>query len=177
MTWPTGNISTANVDNGLDNPALARVQIKQSIDDINAVVAEFGNVGISSAANLQVLQYSGSANQWQNGYLAVHRITEPIYDFGSASGNITVDYNNGNVQRITASGNIAFAMNNFPTSGTVTVLVQHGVTPALATWPNTVVASNNDRFLSTDSNVADIVHISTIGSTATYYVSIIKGYI
>lgn len=176
MTWPTGNISTANVDNGLDNPALARVQIKQSIDDINAVVAEFGNVGISSAANLQVLQYSGSANQWQNGYLALHRYTERLYDHAVTSGNITVDYNNGNVQRLQATGNVNIAFANFPPVGTTTLVFDHNGANRSATFPNTARFQSNISSLTVGSSTIDVLVISTYDSGSTYLISIARNF-
>lgn len=177
MTWPTSAISTENLDNGLDNPALARVQILQAVQNINNVAAEFGNVSITSVANLQMLQYNSGAAQWQNTFPTLHRFKEQTYDFGTSGGNITIDYDNGNVQKITANSNINFSFANFPVSGTVSLVIQHTSTPAVATWPGTVKAANNDRFLSVDANVADIVHISTIGSTSTYYVTIVRGYV
>jgi len=177
MTWPnTTPISTANVDSGLDNPALARVQIQTSIENINAVVAEFSNVGISSAADTQVLQYMANTSQWNNRYPELHRYTERTYDHGTTSGNVVINYNNGNVQKLTANGNVNFSFTNFPTTGTVSVVLRHQTTPAVATFPATVLAAGNDRFLSTDSNVSDIIHISTVGTASTHYVTIVRGF-
>jgi hypothetical protein len=176
MTWPnTTPITTANVDSGLDNPALARIQIKEAIENINAVVAEFSNVAITSAANAHILQYNSTASQWQNGFLELHRFTERTANLGTQANTITINYNDGNVQRCQVSGNLAISFSNFPTSGTVTVLFEHGNPPAVASWPATVRASNNDRFLSTDANVTDMVHISTIG-TSTYLVTVVRGF-
>jgi hypothetical protein len=177
MTWPTSSVSTSNLDNGLDNPALARIELLQAVKDVNNVAAEFGNVGISSAANLQMLQYNGTASQWQNTFPELHRYKEKTYDHGTTGGNITINYDNGNVQRITSNGTaISFGFSNWPVTGTVSVLIQHGVSPATATWPATVKAAANDRYLSLDANVTDLVHISTIGSTSTYYLTVVRGY-
>jgi hypothetical protein len=177
MTWPTSAISTANLDSGGDNPSLARIQILAAVQDINSVSAEFGNVGVTSVANLHLLQYNSTASQWQNTFPTLHRYSEQAYDFGTTSGNILIDYANGNVQKITANANINISFSNFPVSGTVSLLVQHGATPAVANWPASVRAANNDRFLSVDANVADIVHISTVGSTSLHYVTVVRGYV
>ena len=38
-TWPTGTkASTANLDSGTDSPRLARTDIKQNVDNVNAVI-------------------------------------------------------------------------------------------------------------------------------------------
>ena len=64
MTWPTTPVSTTNLDAGSDEPRLARADLKSAVDNVNAIAAEFGNVGISAPANNQVLKYNGS--QWTN---------------------------------------------------------------------------------------------------------------
>lgn len=61
MTWPTNAVSTTNLDAGTDNPGLARADIKQAVDNINSVVAEFGSVDLASSTDGQVLTKSGSA--------------------------------------------------------------------------------------------------------------------
>jgi hypothetical protein len=62
MTWPTNQVSTTNLDQGTDNPGLARPDLKQAVDNINAVVSEFGNVSLGSSVDGQVLTKSG--NVW-----------------------------------------------------------------------------------------------------------------
>ena len=177
MTWPnTTPISTENLDSGLDNPALARVQILNAVQNINAVVSEFVNVNIASVSDTQLLQYQSNVAQWRNAYPELHRYTERTANLGTASGNITIDYNSGNGQRLTANGNVTLSFANFPVSGTVTLALTHTNTPAVATWPENVRAAGNDRFLSIDPNVTDLIHISTIGSTDYYYVTLVRGY-
>lgn len=39
MAWPTTTITTTDMDAGTDSPAVARAQIKQMADDINAMIA------------------------------------------------------------------------------------------------------------------------------------------
>ena len=66
MAWPTTPASTANVDNGSDNPGLARADIKQNIDNVNAIIDEFGEVAITTPANGEALVYDGSNSRWIN---------------------------------------------------------------------------------------------------------------
>lgn len=55
MTWPTTQVSTTNLDQGTDNPGLARPDLKQAVDNINAVVSEFGNVSLAASTEGQVI--------------------------------------------------------------------------------------------------------------------------
>ena len=57
-TWPTGTkASTANLDAGTDSPRLARADIKQNVDNVNAIIDMFN---IDSPTNGQVLKYNTS---------------------------------------------------------------------------------------------------------------------
>lgn len=63
MAWPSGTkASTANVDAGTDSPASARSDIKQNIDNVNAIIDEFN---ISSPNNGDLLQYNSTTEQWE----------------------------------------------------------------------------------------------------------------
>lgn len=73
MTWPTSAVSTTNLDAGTDNPAQARADLKSAVDNVNAIAAEFGNVAITSAADLHLLQYSSTNSRWENGFPTIHR--------------------------------------------------------------------------------------------------------
>jgi len=177
MTWPTANITTANVDNGLDNPALARVQIKQAIDNINSVASEFGNVGITSSTDLHLLQYNSTAGQWQNRFPKLHRYEERLYTHSTTQGNVTIDYSNGNVQRIQATGNIAFSYANFPEVGTLTVIIDHNGATRSATWPASSRFQSNISSLSVGTAPIDVAVISTYDSGTTYLVSLARGFV
>lgn len=59
MSWPITPVSTANLDAGSDEPRLARADLKQAVDNVNAIASEFGNVSVSSATNDQILTKSG----------------------------------------------------------------------------------------------------------------------
>ena len=68
MTWPAGTkASTANIDAGSDKPALARPDIKQNIDNVNAIIDEFD---IASPSNGDILTYNSSSGAWEPGAAA-----------------------------------------------------------------------------------------------------------
>ena len=55
-TWPTGTkASTANLDAGTDSPRLARADIKQNVDNVNAIIDMFN---IDGPTNGQILKYN-----------------------------------------------------------------------------------------------------------------------
>jgi hypothetical protein len=171
MTWPNTQVSTSNLDSGTDSPALARANIKSAVDNLNSLVAEFN---VSTPADYQVLQYAG--NVWVNQQPQLKRYSEPVHSHGSTSGNITVNYNNGNFQTITATGNIALTFTNAPDAGTVTLLVTHGDS-VVATFSNANVKySGNVRSL-TSTAATDMIVATTVDTGGTYYVSIVKGFV
>jgi len=47
MTWPT-TTTTDSVDNAYDAPQNARADIKRNIDNVNAIIAEFGTVDLGT---------------------------------------------------------------------------------------------------------------------------------
>ena len=64
-TWPTGTkASTANLDAGTDSPRLARADIKQNVDNVNAIIDMFN---INSPSNDQVLKYNTSNARFELG--------------------------------------------------------------------------------------------------------------
>ena len=64
MTWPTTPAGTTHLDSGDDNPDLARPDIKQNIDNVNAIISEFGTVAITTPQSGQALVWNGSS--WIN---------------------------------------------------------------------------------------------------------------
>ena len=62
-TWPAGTkASTANLDSGTDSPRLARADIKQNVDNVNAMIDMFN---ISSPSNGQILKYNTSNSRFE----------------------------------------------------------------------------------------------------------------
>lgn len=175
MTWPNTQVSTDNLDSGTDSPALARANLKTAVDHVNSVVAEFGNVSIVSPAEYQVLQYT---TVWQNQYPELARFSEPVQTAGT-SGNVTIDFDQGNQHRITTTGNIVLRFTNAPEAATATVWITQG-----AGLANTITLSNanvrysgNIRTFSDTANVTDALIATTLDSGTNWFVSIVKGYV
>lgn len=61
MAWPATTV-TANVDQGVDSPTLARTQILENVQAVNSIIDEFGTVNASPAVAGSMLVYDGS--QW-----------------------------------------------------------------------------------------------------------------
>ena len=59
MTWPT-TTTTDSVDNAYDAPQNARADIKRNIDNVNAIIAEFGTVDLGTPQDGQILAYDGT---------------------------------------------------------------------------------------------------------------------
>ena len=57
MTWPTTPAGTTNIDAGSDKPALARPDIKQNIDNVNAIIDYFGNGAYDEVGQWNAQQY------------------------------------------------------------------------------------------------------------------------
>jgi hypothetical protein len=76
MSFPasTTQVSTDNLDSGADNPALARIDLLQSVQLLNEIIAgqdDAGGVLVLDGAGLvpsarfpQTISYSGSGNQY-----------------------------------------------------------------------------------------------------------------
>lgn len=103
MAWPSSSkASTANVDAGNDSISLARPDIKQNIDNVNAIIDEFD---IASSSQGQTLRYNGSV--WQ-----------PVF-----SGNVNV------IEQNTAQSGFSGGQNDEEDySGTFTLTGSGGVT-------------------------------------------------
>lgn len=61
MTWPTTPVSTTHLDEGSDNPAQARADLKQLADNVNDIVDTFDVV---DANNGDILQYNGQEQKF-----------------------------------------------------------------------------------------------------------------
>jgi hypothetical protein len=66
MAWPTTPATTTHLDAGTDDPGLARPQIKQNVDNVNAIIDEFGDVSITTPADGEVLTYVSANSRWEN---------------------------------------------------------------------------------------------------------------
>ena len=176
MAWPTTPISTANLDSGLDNPGLAREQLLNTVDSVNNITSEFGDVDAASATDLQLLQYLTETGTWTSKFPELHRYTERTTDLGTVSGAVNLDFNNGNTQTLVAAGNLTVTFQNWPATGTVTVIMTHQTTARTITWPGGTLFPGSDKQLSTGliDGQRDMLIISRV-PTVGYIVSIIRG--
>lgn len=62
-TWPTSPASTANLDAGSDRPSLARADLKNNVDNVNAIIDMFNIT--ASPSNNSILKYSTSTSQFE----------------------------------------------------------------------------------------------------------------
>jgi hypothetical protein len=62
MAWPNTKAGTTNVDAGSDSPSSARADIKQNIDNVNAIIDEFD---IASPSNGDILTYNSTSGAWE----------------------------------------------------------------------------------------------------------------
>ena len=92
MAWPSGTkAGTTNVDAGSDSPSSARADIKQNIDNVNAIIDEFD---IASPSNGDILTYNSTSGAWEPGAssagssVAVIEIVDRITGEENVSGNI-----------------------------------------------------------------------------------------
>jgi len=96
MTWPTSSkAGTTNVDAGNDLIRLARPDIKQNIDNTNAIIDTFS---ITSPSNNDILKYNSTSSKFENvaGGVSNDTIAIELADLASqASGGLTDDYTGG----------------------------------------------------------------------------------
>jgi hypothetical protein len=180
MTWPTTPIATTNLDQGLDNPALARADIKQMADAVNGILGAITPVDANnSVATDDLLQYNGTA--WVNQDLMMKAYQERITSLGTvASGTVNIDFDATPVQTLTLTGNVTFAFvnGNTETAKSVTLWLQHSGAGRSITFPGGTRFAYGDNSLSTSAGTIDMIHMQSVYLFGTPYkmVSIIKGF-
>ena len=144
MTWPTTTISTSNMDAGGDNPALARADIKQMADNVNAIKDEFA-VGDGAKLNSALQKTVEDTTPQLGGDLdcqgnlvqdAEHRnyfetvVAMPAND---------VDFSAGTVHTKTITGATTITFSNIPSTGKVATWQMHIRNGGNnITWPSSV---------------------------------------
>lgn len=180
MTWPTTQISTANLDAGTDNPALARAQLKETVDAVNGMMSAITPVNANtSVATDDVLQYDGT--NWVNQDLTMKAYQERITSLGTvSSGTVTIDFDSTPVQTLILTGNVTFSFANgsVDTAKSVTLWLQHSGGGRTITWPAGTRFAFGDDSLSTTASAIDMIHIQTVYLWGSPYkmVSIVKGF-
>lgn len=186
MTWPTAytNPTTENLDAGSDSPASARVDLKNTVDLVNTMANTLATSGVTAATygnsqqiprlTIDAMGRTTSADQvWPD----LKRFSEPVYTHSTTTGTITVDFNNGNFQTLTATGNITLQFANAPAAGTVTLVFDHNGTARTCTFPTANIKyAGNVRAVSPTA-VTDMIIATTVNSGADYLVSIVRGFV
>lgn len=158
MTWPTSSkAGTTNVDAGNDLIRLARPDIKQNIDNTNAIIDTFS---ITSPSNNDILKYNSTSSKFENvaGGISNDTIAIELADLASqVSGGLTDDYTGGftltgrNDIGIVAGTDLDSAGDNISTltipAGTYSLKtitpVYSGVYGSTAYWNTTITFKKN----------------------------------
>tara|TARA_R100001460_G_scaffold24466_1_gene49153 strand:+ start:428 stop:982 length:555 start_codon:yes stop_codon:yes gene_type:complete len=125
-TWPSGTkASTANLDSGTDKPRLARVDIKQNVDNVNDVIDFFDG---SSPADGDIFVYNSSNAKFEKNTSntkftkLVQTPKETINAISANSGSVNVDATAAPVHTMTLTDNTTYTFTNM-TAGTSTLLI------------------------------------------------------
>lgn len=182
-TWPSGSkASTANLDSGTDSPRLARADIKQNVDNVNAVIDMFN---IDSPTDGQILKYNASNTRFELDTDATGSATSATTFVGDDSTGTAV--NPGETFRIAGATGITTAVSGDTLTitgtaqdfafgsltGTPTTIAGYGITDAfdgtyasLTGAPTTVSSFTNDSGYITDDGNGDLtITNSTITSS------------
>lgn len=187
-TWPSGSkASTANLDSGTDSPRLARADIKQNVDNVNAIIDMFN---IDSPTDGQILKYNASNTRFELDTDATGSATAATTFVGDDSTGTAVSP--GETFKFAGTQNITTAvsgdtltitgpdLSSYLTSvafgdltSTPTTIAGYGITDAfdgtyasLSGTPTTVSSFTNDAGYITDNGNGDLtITNSTISSS------------
>ena len=159
-TWPSGSkASTANLDAGTDSPRLARADIKQNVDNVNAIIDMFN---ISSPTNGQILKYNASNTRFELDTDATGSAVSATTFVGDDSSGTAV--NPGETFKIAGATGITTAVSG--DTLTITGTAQDFAYSSLTGAPTTVSSFTNDSGYITDDGNGDLtITNSTITSS------------
>jgi hypothetical protein len=122
------------------------------VDTNKLVVLDSGNVGIKDETPDALLDINGAM-------MAVTMVNKSLYNVISAT-NVTVNWNNGNKQKITLGHNVTFTFTN-PSNGVgsfTLILKQDSVGSRTVTWPASVKwPGGTAPVISTAPNKTDVI--------------------
>jgi len=185
MTWPTAytNPSTTNLDSGGDSPASARADLKDTVDLVNTMANTLATSGVTASTygNTQqipsvTVDALGRITTATASYPALRRYSEPVYTHVTTTGAVTVDFNNGNFQTLTATGNVTLSFANAPAAGTATLVFDHGSAVRTVTFPATGIKYAGSISTVSSAVTTDMIIVTTLDSGSNYLVSIVKGF-
>lgn len=159
-TWPSGSkASTANLDAGTDSPRLARADIKQNVDNVNAIIDMFN---ISSPTNGQILKYNASNTRFELDTDATGSAVSATTFVGDDSSGTAV--NPGETFKIAGATGITTAVSG--DTLTITGTAQDFAYSSLTGAPTTISSFTNDSGYITDNGNGDLtITNSTITSS------------
>jgi hypothetical protein len=159
-TWPTGTkASTANLDAGTDSPRLARADIKQNVDNVNAIIDMFN---IDSPTNGQILKYNTSNARFELDTDATGSAVSATTFVGDDSTGTAV--NPGETFKIAGATGITTAVSG--DTLTITGTAQDFAYASLTGAPTNISSFTNDSGYITDDGNGDLtITNSTIQSS------------
>lgn len=176
MTWPSGNISLANLDSGSDSISSARADLYEAVNKVNLMIdngptAEGGGSYVDITTTQTI-----SGNKTFTGNVVLNEYQEYVYNIGTTSGSVTPNWSNGPVQTITLNGNLTLNTPvNMSAGASVVLIIRQD-----ATGLRTLTANSAYKFqagmktLSTAGSAIDI--LSIFYDSTNYLCSLAKGY-
>jgi hypothetical protein len=137
-TWPSASkASTSNLDSGTDKPRLARVDLKNNVDNVNDVIDYFN---VSSATDGDMLVYNsntakvelGSSNSGFTNFPQSPK--ETVNAITATSGSIAVDASSAPVHTVTLNNDSQFNFTNMQTGTSVTLIIKINANTRTATF-------------------------------------------
>jgi hypothetical protein len=107
----------------------------------------------------------------------IANVVETIFNAGNTGTTLTLNWNNGTIQTVTANSNFTLALPvNMPSGSSITAIITQDSTGnrRLTAVPGYVFASGF-KTLSTQSNAVDLINIFKAGST--HFVTLTTGYV
>jgi len=102
--------------------------------------------------------------------------SQTVYALGTVSGNVEIDYHNGQIQSLTTSGNITLSFTNFPDSGLageITLILTLGGSSHTITYPG---GANTSGWANPTFTGTFLINFFTINGGSTIYVSNKRGF-
>jgi hypothetical protein len=130
-----------------------------------------------SATNVTSMVSTGTAN-FTSGNVGLGAYQEKIYSYGTTSGTISVNYNNGTVFNLTLNGDIILNsanFSNFIPGRSITMVITQDGTGGRIIGSTDLKYAGSVNTLSTPPNSIDVMNIYYNG---TYYLAaLVKGYV
>lgn len=168
--FPGGAVNTDKLNTEIGDSSIVPVVLR--IDTVGDSITIFFSTDLSSGEETTL---DGDTTNPAGGLIAAHDNTantelddanttgivfEAEFDNGNSGTADTIDFNNGQKQRSTLTGDVTFTF-TAPTSGVgnfLLKLIQDGTGTRIVTWPGTVLWPNGtDPTLSTAASSVDIV--------------------